>query len=302
MIISIIITHNGIKHIDKCFESLLKSTIPIKIFAIDNASTDGTPEIIQQRYPSVEVIQLKQNIGFGKANNIGLKRVLQENADYAFLLNQDAWVEPAAVENLIRKQTFNPQYGIISPIHLCGDKTNLDNNFTTYISGYSCPGLISDIVMGRELNDIYETNFVNAAIWLITRQVLEKVGGFDPLFFMYGEDDDYIRRVKYHDFKIGICPSSIGYHDRPQVLYETHNWPVDRIFSSKLIGIKNPLLDFPQIRHFYLQILKQILKSFIFKENSKKQIKLYVKIISMYRQIKMHHDLCKLSYPTFLVD
>ena len=89
-VISIIITYNGSKWVEKCFGSLVKSTHPLKIIAVDNASDDGTPEIIHTKYPEVEVINSEQNLGFGKANNIGLRKALEERADYAFY--KQAWL------------------------------------------------------------------------------------------------------------------------------------------------------------------------------------------------------------------
>ena len=63
-------------------------------------------------------------------------------------------------------------------------------------------------------DDVYEIKFVNAAAWLISRNCIETVGGFNPLFFLYGEDNDYLTRVKYHKFKVGVYPDANIYHDR----------------------------------------------------------------------------------------
>lgn len=210
-IISIIVTYNASKWLDKCLGSLINSTISTTILVIDNKSMDGTPEKIRAKFPSVEVIETGQNLGFGKANNIGLARALFEKADYVFLLNQDAWVEADTIEKLISAQSS--EYAILSPMHLNGTGDALDSNFAYYLSNSLTPASIADIYLNR-VKDIHELQYVNAAAWLLNMKYVEIVGGFDPSFFMYGEDDNYVMRVKYYGFKIGICPSAKIYHDR----------------------------------------------------------------------------------------
>jgi GT2 family glycosyltransferase len=211
LIYSIVVTYNGSKWLDKCLGSLINSTISTTILVLDNKSTDGTPDKIRTKFPSVEVVETGHNLGFGKANNIGLTRALSEKADYVFLLNQDAWVEADTIEKLISAQS--PEYAILSPVHLNGTGDALDSKFAYYLSNSLTPAIISDIYSNR-VKDIYEVRYVNAAAWLLSMKCIEIVGGFDPSFFMYGEDDNYVLRVKYHGFKIGICPSAKIYHDR----------------------------------------------------------------------------------------
>jgi len=299
-VISIIITYNGSKWVEKCFGSLVKSTHPLKIIAVDNASDDGTPEIIHTKYPEVEVINSEQNLGFGKANNIGLRKALEERADYAFLLNQDAWIEPDTIMKLISVHRNNTNFGILSPLHMSGDQINLDNNFSSYINGYSCPGLISDYIFKREIKKVYDIDFVNAAIWLISRECIEKVGGFDPLFVHYSEDDDYINRVKLHGLKVGICPGAIGYHDRPQNARRTINWTAERIFCSNLAKLKDPNLKPPSKKSLRMNILYLQLRSLIGHKDKKNLILANQLILKSFDQILANRSVCQLSNPSFL--
>ena len=106
----------------------------------------------------------------------------------------------------------NPEYGIISPLHLNGAGDTLDRGFLSILVRNDCR-LVPDGIIGRRL-DLYPIPFVNAAAWLISRECLMKVGGFDPLFFHYGEDDNFCQRVIYHGFRIGVCPLGFVRHDR----------------------------------------------------------------------------------------
>lgn len=213
-ILAIIVTYNGEKWIDKCFNSLSNNTLDIDIIVIDNASKDNTVNLIKKSFPKVEVIESKENLGFGKANNIGLKKALDKNFDYAFLLNQDAWVEPETIEKLIAISKTNPNYGVLSPIHLNGEKKLMDNNFFRYITtSEKSREFFTQHLMGIS-PVVFEVDFVNAALWLITKECIESVGGFDPIFSHYGEDDNYLHRCIFHGFKTGVVPNTFGFHDR----------------------------------------------------------------------------------------
>ena len=74
-----------------------------------------------------------KNIGFGKANNIGISLAMKKGADYVFLLNQDAWVEDKTLEKLINIHRKQPKFGIVSPMHLNGKGDELDYNFSKFI-------------------------------------------------------------------------------------------------------------------------------------------------------------------------
>jgi len=209
----LISTHNGANWIEKCIDSLLRSTIPVKIKLIDNLSTDATVQIVKAKYPQIDYMINTEDMGFAKANNILLRQALADNVDYVFLLNQDAWVDPGTIEGLINVHEQHPEYGIISPIHLNGEGKAFDYKFALYCSEKSCPGLNSDLYLNK-VRDIYDINFVNGAFWLISKECLKSVGLFDPLFYVYFEDIDFISRLKYKGFKVGIAPQFVGYHDR----------------------------------------------------------------------------------------
>jgi GT2 family glycosyltransferase len=211
----VIVTYNGAKWVTPCFSSLRKSTVPLHTIVIDNGSQDDTLARIAAEYPEVEIVNTGKNLGFGKANNIGMERAWQRGADYVFLLNQDAWIDPDAVEKLVDACQRHPGYGIISPMHLNGAGDGLDYGFSNYIAPNKCRGLYSDIFLGR-VQDVYDVGFVNAAAWMMTRECLERVGGFSPSFFHYGEDDNYTQRLQFHKLKLGVLPTSRIYHDREQ--------------------------------------------------------------------------------------
>lgn len=225
----VIVTYNGRKWIDHCLGSLWQSLDPVKVVAVDNASTDGSAEYIRQHFPEVILLEQKENIGFGKANNIGIKYALDHGADYVFLLNQDAWIEPDTISELVAISQTHPEYGILSPVHLNAEKNNIEHLLLLRLDDFRTTdsALFDDLFFDR-LKDVYDTKYVNAAAWLLPRKTIETVGGFDPFFFIYGEDDNYLNRVQYHGMKIGVCPKIRMVHDndRPRPLYDSREHEV----------------------------------------------------------------------------
>lgn len=225
----VIVTYKGEQWYDRCFSSLMNSSIPLRVVVVDNASGDGTVHYIKEHYPEIHLIESDKNLGFGGANNIGIRYALDHDAAYVFLLNQDAWIETDTIEGLIIVSQAHPEYGILSPVHLNKEKTHVEKWLLQRLDDFRTTDskLFDDVYLGR-LKDVYRTRYVNAAAWFLPRKTLETIGGFDPVFFHYGEDDNYINRVLYHGLIIGICPKLRIVHDndRPRPLYDSREHEV----------------------------------------------------------------------------
>lgn len=207
-ILVIIVTYNGMEWVDRCISSVLHSQVKADVIVIDNGSSDGTLEHIRKKFPFVLLYESHENLGFGKANNIGLKYAVKNNYDYIYLLNQDAWINEQTLGYLIDVMKKHSDYGIISPVQ-SNANGGLDRNFA-----YCCPnGMLSDFFR-NQLKELYEVNEVMAAHWLVSRKCLETVGGFSPAFPHYGEDNNYIQRANFHGYKVGIATGNIVVHDR----------------------------------------------------------------------------------------
>lgn len=213
-VLTIIVTYNGMKWLDRCLGSLRTSSVPSDVLVVDNGSTDGSPAYIQENFPEVMLNCTGENLGFGKANNIGLKKALEEGYDYVYLLNQDAWVFPETFARLICSMEAAPQYGILSPMQLTASEDKMDPRFVRWCPEAAWEQWRSGCGHEGGQGDIHQVEFVMAAHWMISRACLEKAGGFSPAFPHYGEDDNYIHRAIYHGFKCGILSSAGAVHDR----------------------------------------------------------------------------------------
>lgn len=248
-ILTIIVTYNGLRWYNRCLGSLQASTIPVDVMVVDNASQDGSTDWIEAHYPGVNLIRSEKNLGFGQANNIGMRYALNNGYDYVFLLNQDAWLHTNdCIERLVNAAENNPEYMILSPLWLYGSGERLTTGTEVHMIAMRRTGndFVSDIYLGKELNEVYETDYICAAAWLLPRKTLEQIGGFDPLFFHRGEDDNYMQRVHYHGGKIGLCAKACICHDieeRPANYDAEHeNWNKNMLIAladinnSKSIG------------------------------------------------------------------
>lgn len=258
----IVVTYNAEMWLKKCIESVLSSTLHCEIVVVDNHSSDRTCSLLTNDYPSVTLIRNDQNLGFGRANNIGLSFAYSKGAQYFFLLNQDAWVEPDTIEQLVRIHANNPQFGILSPVQLF-DKNNIDSKFRSYVKKYS-----EDELLSRSPDDNpLEVRFVNAAIWLINLECLRKVGLFSPLFYHYAEDLNFAHRCRFHGIKIGVCPGLRAYHERKQAKPPDRSIPFRKLLARDesyslgiLLNINHPFIR--QILFLLFNLVKELFKSF----------------------------------------
>lgn len=205
-VLAIIVSYNFEPWMERCLGSLQASEYPVDVVVVDNYSSDRTVELIERSYPWVRLLQNGKNLGFGRANNIAMDIALREGYDAVFLVNQDAWVMPAALGALVAAAEKNPSCGIISPVHLAGDGENLDFGFAHYAG-------VGD-VQQLPVAELVTVPFVNAAFWLVPIAVLKKVGGFSSLFYHYGEDIDFVNRLRFHKLKVAYVPAARACHDR----------------------------------------------------------------------------------------
>ena len=205
-VLTIIISYQFMRWADQCLSSMLALKYPTDLLVIDNGSKDETVAYLRQHYPKVRVIENGCNLGFGKANNIGIHFAIEQGYDMVLLLNQDAWLEADALGKLVAVAEKHPEYGIVSPVHLTGKGDTIEKGFSTY-TGLEEQGQLPQ-------DTIVEVPFINAAIWLVSIPTLRKTGLFAPLFYHYGEDKDLANRMSYHHYKIGYVPAAFGFHDR----------------------------------------------------------------------------------------
>ena len=226
----VIVNYNGKADTLACLHSLQKLEIrnlKFEIIIVDNASIDDSVVAIKKQFPWVKVIENQENLGFVGGNNVGIKRVLQNGADYVLVLNNDTLVSKNLLQELLRISGRDPKIGIIVPkiyfasgyefhkerysskdlgriIWYAGGKIDWRNMFGVHLG-------VDEVDRGQ-FEEEKEITFATGCCLLIKREVLTKIALFDEKFFLYGEDVDFSIRVVRAGFKIFYAPKAHLWH------------------------------------------------------------------------------------------
>jgi len=196
--------------------------IEAEIIIADNASHDGSPDMIEREFPDIKLIRCKKNYGFGKANNIAMK---EAKGDYFLLLNSDAYIKPGVLKSTLNYMKEHNDVGILG-VKLLGEDGNLQpsarkfpNPFYrfTVISGLSSRFPQSKLLGGPDYSwwdhsSIKNVDWVVGAYFMIKKEVAEKVGYFDERYFLYYEETDLCLQVKKKGYKVIFFPDAEVIH------------------------------------------------------------------------------------------
>jgi len=309
-VFAVIVTYNGEKWIAQCIESLINGNYDTKIIVVDNNSNDKTCAILKNY--TLTLIKETKNHGFGVANNIGISHSLQNNADYIFLLNQDAFVKKNTILNLVNAAEKDKDYGLYSPIHLNEAGDDFDNGFLKNYVIDGAPQYLSDSCIKGETKRTYPIHSTNAAAWFVRRKTFEVVGGFDPLFFMYGEDNDFSNRLQFHEIKCAIVSNSFIHHSRGKnALNNPSFWVVvsgraKRIRANTLAKIKNPSKKFPSNAFFcFVNLLFAAINELFYGLNFKEFLAHIIAILHLILEMKKiacHRKICVSHKGSWLIN
>jgi len=234
----IVVTWNARRYVDECLRSLATATarLPIEIIVVDNASSDGTPDLIEEVLPQATFIRNRENLGFARGNNLGIAR---SRGRYLFLVNSDVTLAPGCVEKLIAVMEADPRIGLLGPQMLAPHSIDehsigphlIDPHSIDPRSGEAAvaparrstmrfPTLWNQLCRALGIDSIFksrwaggflvpgfahdrtrEVEVLNGWFWVARREAVEQVGPLDEQFFMYGEDIDWCYRFQQSGWK-----------------------------------------------------------------------------------------------------
>lgn len=288
---SIIVTYNGEKWIKNCLDSVIIDSD--EVIVIDNASTDQTLKIIKEQFNNVTLFELSENLGFGRANNIGIMYAYGRGAEHILLINQDARVKDGCISELQNVQKNNPKLGVVTPVHLNGDETGLDLHFSQFLGRSKRFSLyISDSLLGNAIQSFYEIDYANAALWMLSRTCIEKVGLFNPSFQHYGEDLNYLERVQYYGFKIGLVPLAFGVHERNQTYFGEGKLSSENIFLKAKAEIVHRISRLQTRSELNLLSTSYYIIT-MYKHSLQRKIHLFYYLLINYRRIMKNRTISK---------
>lgn len=206
----VIPNYNGKHFMEPCLSSLSKQTYKnFHILVVDNASSDGSIEYMEENYPDIELIKLQKNYGFSKAVNIGIQH---SRTPYVILLNNDTTVDTRYVEEMIKAIEKSPKiFSVSSKMIQMYHPELIDSagDLYTLLGWGVCRGCGRPVSNYTKYDEIF-TACAGAAIY--HRSVFDEIGYFDENHFAYLEDIDIGYRARIYGYYNMYCPTALVYH------------------------------------------------------------------------------------------
>lgn len=218
----VVVSFNTRGVLESCLRALLSSEgVQLEVFVVDNASMDGSAEMVEQRFPAVTLVRSPENRGFAAANNLAIPRA---RGRYILLLNPDTVVQAGTVATLAGFLDLHPDVGITGPRVL-----NADGSLQS--CGYWYPTLLGEIRLSKNVNRILrlvlgenrpdpdptrptKVDWVDGCCLMIRRRVVEQIGLLDEQYFLYAEELDWCRSARKGGWEIMTCPAAQMTHLR----------------------------------------------------------------------------------------
>ncbi len=222
----IIVSWNARQHLEECLASVYESSAPSvpEVIVVDNASTDGSPEIVEARFPDVKLVRCRENLGFAKANNIGIK---QSQRRHIALVNSDVKLVGQCLGTLATFLDQNPKVGLVGPRILNTDLTlqsscrRFPNPWNNFCSAMGLTRLASrhKFFSGEHMlyfrhDQVRPVDVLVGCFWMMRREAVETVGLLGEEFFIFAEDVDWCRRCWNAGWEIVFCPDAQAIHHR----------------------------------------------------------------------------------------
>lgn len=210
----IIVSYNTKKFLRDCLNSLYTNTKGVKfeVIVVDNRSTDGSQQMLVKHFPKVKLIRSDQNLGFGRANNLGAK---QAKGKYLLFLNPDTLIAPDSIKESIELANQTTKLGAMT-IRLLFDDGSIQPTggyFPTLLRLLAWHTGLDELPILKQLlgpihppasfyTHSFEPDWITGAFMLIPNNIFKEVGGFDKQIFMYGDDLELCYRLKQQGRKV----------------------------------------------------------------------------------------------------
>lgn len=213
---AIIVNWNGGLTTRGCVEALLDAAMqPAAVIVVDNGSDDGSAPTLRARYPGITVLEVGQNLGFARGNNVGVRYARDMLApDYLFVLNNDAFVGPEALAGLVSALQANPRAGAAAPKITFGDGRRIwyGGGYVDWKRGTGIHRAKGELDRGQA-DRPGVVGFASACALLVRRDLAEPDGLFDERYYFMGEDVDLSLRLTRAGRPIQYAPAATVRHE-----------------------------------------------------------------------------------------
>ena len=223
-------TWNAWPLLQRCLATLDRQTVPKRIVVVDNASTDGTAELLAERHPDVALVRMTANRGFAVAVNAG---IAAGSAPVVVLVNNDVECDPDFLERLVAPLETDSSIGAVAGLLLTPGRTTvdsfgleLDRTLAAYARYYRAPFPAARL-------DSRHLAGPSGAAAAYRRSALADVGGFDEALFAYLEDADLALRLRDMGWRCAGAPDAIGVHLGSASFGRRSDWQVETAAASR---------------------------------------------------------------------
>jgi GT2 family glycosyltransferase len=206
----IVLNWNGLDDTARCLDSLSRLETPedveIRVWVVDNASTDGSAELLPERFPWARHLHNEVNYRYAGGNNVGIRAALDDGADFVMLLNNDTEADPSLVADLLGDAHTHPESGVLGPLITdASGRVWFGGGGVSRTLGFTWHRRLGRKPPPRE-NPSETTDYVTGCCLFVRREVLKKIGPLDEGYYLYAEDTDFCLRARDAGFACRLVP------------------------------------------------------------------------------------------------
>ncbi len=199
---AVVVTHDSAAVIEACLKSIARAN---QVIVVDNASHDGTLDLVAAASPQAVILKTDENVGFGAGANEGVKHA---SGEFALLINPDATLEDAAIAKLVAAADRYPDAAILAPLLLDPNGFVHRSHNESLFTREEMPRRRIDRVPEGDIC----AGFLSGALMLLRKRAFDAVGGFDPEIFLYYEDDDLCLRLRQAGWSLVLVAEAQARH------------------------------------------------------------------------------------------
>jgi GT2 family glycosyltransferase len=214
-IVAVILNWNGREVLGATLSSVLSQRLPPRhIIVVDNASTDGSPNLMIREYPQVQLVRNTSNLGYSGGCNIGIAEAVKHQPAYILLLNNDVVLESGLLDQLVLEGEQDQRIGILAPSVRRMDKPQLLDSAFGRIRFHHV--IVDRLGESAPVEGVFaipaDVDCVFGAVLLVRSEVFSQAGDFDTDFWMFLEEVEFCFRARAAGFRIRYCPGSVAFH------------------------------------------------------------------------------------------
>jgi hypothetical protein len=211
-VVTVVVHWNEPEETARCLASLERVRYPDHaILVVDNASEPSALARLRALAPGARVVESRENLGFAGGNNLGFEEARRLGAGFVFLLNSDATVEPMVLDRLVGALESDPRIGIVGPhVH------SLERPDHVLYAGGSFDWRRGESHIRRphpaDAGKLVDVDWIPGCAMLVRAEILDRVGGMDPSYFLYFEETDWCTRVRRAGRRVVLLPEKLAFH------------------------------------------------------------------------------------------